>query len=193
MSHPSGDRRVYVRMRESARTDEALLLSGEPEDFGRFYDRYVRSLLAYFQRRTRDPEAAADLTAETFAAALAARGRFEARATPASVWLFSIAHRKLTDHHRRGSAEDRMRRRLGIARVPVEPDDAEMIAMLGAEVALQIVSELPPEQRDAVRAHVLEDRGYGEIALDQLTSEATVRKRVSRGLSALRARAGGVR
>jgi DNA-directed RNA polymerase specialized sigma24 family protein len=50
-------------MREPQHTDEALLLSGEPEDFGCFYDRYVRSLLAYFQRRTRDPEAAADLTA----------------------------------------------------------------------------------------------------------------------------------
>ena len=71
-------------MHESPHTDEALLVSDEPEDFGRFYDRYVQSLLAYFQRRTRDPEAAADLTAETFAAALAARARFRPRATPAS-------------------------------------------------------------------------------------------------------------
>jgi DNA-directed RNA polymerase specialized sigma24 family protein len=86
-----------------------------------------------------------------------------------------------------------MRRRLGMARVPVEADDAEMIAFLGDEVALQLVSELPTEQRDAVRAHVLEDRDYGEIAREQMTSEATVRKRVSRGLSALRGRAGGVR
>jgi hypothetical protein len=28
------------------------LLSGDLEDFGRFYDRYVRALLAFFQRRT---------------------------------------------------------------------------------------------------------------------------------------------
>ena len=180
-------------MREPPETDEALLLSGEPEDFGRFYDRYVRSLLAYFQRRTRDPETAADLTAETFAAALAARGRFRTRSTPASVWLFAIAHHKLTDYHRRGSAEDRMRRRLGIARVPLAAEDAEMIAWLGDEVALQLVSELPAGQREAVRAHVLEDRDYGEIAREQLTSEATVRKRVSRGLNALRERVGGVR
>ena len=177
----------------SPQSDEALLLSGEPEDFGRFYDRYVCSLLAYFQRRTRDPEAAADLTAETFASALASRSRFESRTTPASVWLFAIAHHKLTDYHRRGTAEDRMRRRLGIARLPVEPDDADMIAMLGAEVALQLVSELPPGQRDAVRAHVIEDRDYGDIAREQLTSEATVRKRVSRGLSSLRTRIGGAR
>ena len=180
-------------MRESTHSDEALLLSGEPEDFGRFYDRYVRSLLAYFQRRTRDPEVAADLTAETFAAALSARGRFEARRVPASVWLFAIAHHKLTDYHRRGSAEDRMRRRLGIERVPVGAEDAEMIRLLGEEVAFQLVSELPPEQRDAVRAHVLEDRDYGEIARASVTSEATVRKRVSRGLTALRERVGGER
>jgi hypothetical protein len=36
-------------MRELEPSDDSLLLSGEPEDFGRFYDRYVRSLLAYFR------------------------------------------------------------------------------------------------------------------------------------------------
>ena len=174
-------------------TDEALLVSGDPEDFGRFYDRYVRSLLAYFQRRTRDPETAADLTAETFAAALAARGRFEARAVPASVWLFAIAHHKLTDYHRRGSTEDRMRSRLGMERVAVSAEDAEMIRWLGDEVASQMVEDLPPDQRDAIRAHVLEDRDYAEIARSERLSEATVRKRVSRGLRVLRDRAGGTR
>jgi RNA polymerase sigma factor (sigma-70 family) len=178
-------------MRDS--TDEDLLLSGEPEDFGHLYDRYVRSLLAYFQRRTRDPEAAADLTAETFAAALAARGRFEARSVPASVWLFSIAHHKLSDFQRRGAAEDHMRRRLGIERFPLGADDAEMIRLLGDEVAMELVRELPADQRDAVRAHVLEDRGYHDIARELTTSEATIRKRVSRGLTALRQRAGGLR
>ena len=59
-------------------TDESLLLSGDLEDFGRFYDRYVRALLGFFQRRTGDPEAAADLTAETFAAALVARAALRA-------------------------------------------------------------------------------------------------------------------
>ena len=112
---------------------------------------------------------------------------------PASVWLFAIAHHKLTDYFRRGAAEDRMRRRLGVERVPLGAEDAEMIRLLGEEVAFRLVSELPPEQRDAVRAHVLEDRDYGDIARDDVTSEATVRKRVSRGLNALRERAGGER
>jgi RNA polymerase sigma factor (sigma-70 family) len=173
--------------------DDALLLSGDPEDFGRFYDRYVESLLAFFQRRTQDPEAAADLTAETFAAALVARGRYEPRATPAAAWLFGIAQHKLGDFRRRGSAETRMRARLGMERLAVSAEDAELIRWLGEEVAVAMVADLPPDQRDAIRAHVIEDRDYAEIARSGQLSEATVRKRVSRGLQVLRDRVGGGR
>jgi RNA polymerase sigma-70 factor (ECF subfamily) len=49
---------------------------------------------------------------------------------------------------------------------------------------------LVPDQRVAVQAHVVEDREYGEIAHDLNVSEAVVRKRVSRGLAALRERIG---
>jgi hypothetical protein len=65
-------------------TDAKLLLLGVPEDFGRFYDRHVRTVLGYFQRRTGNPELAADLAAETFAAALVARRRFKPGPVPAS-------------------------------------------------------------------------------------------------------------
>ena len=148
-------------------------------------------LLGYFARRVHDPEIAADLTAETFAAALVSRRRFRPAATPAVAWLFGIAQHKLADYRRRGAAEDRMQRRLGMDRVTVGEDDAAMIAMLGRDAAWQLVDELPPDQRDAVRAHVLDDRAYGEIAVASDTSEAVIRKRVSRGLGALRSRMGG--
>lgn len=170
--------------------DDDLLLSGDPEDFGHFYDRYVDMLLGYFARRVHDPEVAADLTAETFAAALAARKRFQRARTPAVAWLFGIAQHKLADYRRRGAAEDRMRRRLGIERVPLDAEDADLITLLGRDAAWQLIDELPADQREAVRAHVLEDRGYGEIALELSTSEAAVRKRVSRGLGALRGKLG---
>src|SRR5688572_11472566 len=140
--------RVYCQMGAAYENDDALLLSGDPEDFGRFYDRYVEALLAFFQRRTRDPEAAADLTAETFAAALVARGRYQARATPAAAWLFGIAQHKLTDFRRRGSAETRMRARLGMERMPVSADDAEMIRWLGEDVAVAMVADLPPRSEE---------------------------------------------
>ena len=86
-----------------------------------------------------------------------------------------------------------MRTRLGMEPVEVTEDDAELIRWLGDDVAAQILEELPPEQRDAIRAHVLEDQDYAEIAHTEQVSEVAVRKRVSRGLKVLRERAGGNR
>jgi DNA-directed RNA polymerase specialized sigma24 family protein len=45
---------------------------------------------------------------------------------------------------------------------------------------------LPPEQREAVQARVVEERPYSEIAAAMSCSELVVRQRVSRGLRALR-------
>src|ERR1051325_6571906 len=105
------------------RSDDDLILSTDPEDFGRFYDGTIEMVLGYFARRVRDPEVAADLAAETYAAALAARHRFRRSSTPAIAWLFGIAQHKLVDYRRRGAAEDRMRRRLGIAHVPLRSEE----------------------------------------------------------------------
>ena len=96
-------RTVTCRL-NSTPSDEDLLLSADPEDFGRFYDRNVHAILGYFSRRTHDPELAADLTAETFAAALVARRRYRIGATPPVAWLFGIAQHKLVDARRRGGA-----------------------------------------------------------------------------------------
>ena len=54
--------------------DQLLARSArDPEAFGVFYERHERLILGYFVRRLRDPELAADLAAETFAAALMPR------------------------------------------------------------------------------------------------------------------------
>jgi len=42
-----------------ATSDEDLLLSSDPEDFGRFYDRHVDLLLGWFHRRVRNADVAA--------------------------------------------------------------------------------------------------------------------------------------
>jgi len=167
-------------------TDDELLSSDDPEAFGVFYDRHVKALLGYFARRTHDPEAAADLTAETFASALVARRRFKPGRAPATAWLFAIAGRRLVDYQRRGRVEQRMRRSLAIERRPVSEVDAEMIRLLGDDAARSVLDELPPDQRRLVAAHVIDERPYGELADELHTSEAALRQRVSRGLATLR-------
>src|SRR5918997_6420778 len=105
------------------RTDEELLaaVAREPEAFAVFYGRHVRPLLGYFLRRTGDAELAADLCAETFAAALDGLRRFDRERGPAVAWLYGIARHQLTQAARRGVVEDRARRRLRLA--PVELTD----------------------------------------------------------------------
>jgi RNA polymerase sigma factor (sigma-70 family) len=172
-------------------SDEELLSSEEPEAFGVFYDRHVRTMLGYFARRTGDPEVAADLTAETFASALVARHRFHAGGPPAIAWLFAIAQRRLADYHRRGRVEDRARRSLAMQRPPLSAEDADTIRLLADEAAGALLAELPADQRAAVVAHVVDERGYPELASELQVSEATIRQRVSRGLAKLRQQQGG--
>jgi RNA polymerase sigma factor (sigma-70 family) len=169
------------------RTDDDLLTRTDARSFEEFYVRHVAAVLGYFARRTRDAELAADLTSETFAAALAGRRGYRAEAGTGPAWLFGIASRKLADAQRKGYAERRMRRRLGLERIPLTADDVAYIESLATGTILDGLAE---DQRAAVQARVVEERGYDEIAAEMDTTEAVVRKRVSRGLAAARRRLG---
>ena len=171
-------------------TDEELLASHETQAFAVFYDRHVRTLLGYFARRTGDPQVAADLAAETFASAIVAQERYVPTGAPALAWLYAIAARRLADYQRRGAVERRMQRMLAMERVPLSEENAEMIRLLAADAAVEMLAELPRDQREAVIAHVVDERGYPELADTLQTSEAAVRQRVSRGLATLRRRRG---
>jgi RNA polymerase sigma-70 factor (ECF subfamily) len=170
-------------------SDDELLTDGGAAGFSIFYRRHVDAMLRYHARSTGNAEAAADLTAETFAAALEAKHRFRPGGPPARAWLFGIAVKKLADYRRKGYAEDRARRRLGMERI--EPTDADLhhIDSLAGDVAVaSLVDELPEDQRRAVTARVVQERTYEDIAGELHISTAGVRKRVSRGLAALRGR-----
>jgi RNA polymerase sigma factor (sigma-70 family) len=178
-------------MATSAPSDEQLLASDELGSFAVFYRAHVDQLLGYFARRTRDAELAADLTAETFAAALAGRHRYRPEAGSAAAWLYGIASHQLAAAQRRAAAESRARRRLGMERIELLDADIERINALAAEASARVwVERLAPDQRDAVTAHVIHGRGYPEIASSGHTSEAVVRQRVSRGLAVIRQRMG---
>jgi RNA polymerase sigma factor (sigma-70 family) len=163
--------------------DDAGLLAAtatEPEAFAAFYRRHVPAVLAYCRRRTGAPDLAFDLCAEVFAAALQASARYRPRHATAAPWLYGIARRKLAQSARRGRIEDRARRRAGME--PIEVTD-EGLALV-EEAAL--LAALPADERAAVEARILDDRGYPEIAARLGCSEQVVRKRVSRGLARLR-------
>ena len=163
-----------------------------PVDIEELYRGHARRLAGYLMRSTSDAEVAADLTAETFAAALVARDSYRPELGAPTTWLYGIAAHKLSDWRRRGYAENRARRRLGIERPALSEEDVAELSRLADEVTVvELLEELPAEQRKAVRARLIDDRAYGEIAVSEGVSEAAVRQRVSRGLASLRQRIGG--
>jgi DNA-directed RNA polymerase specialized sigma24 family protein len=114
-------------------SDEVLLAARDAASFERFYRRHVDELLGFFVRRTGDAGLAADLTAETFAAALVARRRFRPGRCAAGAWLYGIALETLADARRRGEVDRHAQRRLGMAHVAPTERDLARIDALGAD------------------------------------------------------------
>lgn len=175
--------------------DDAELLAatvrGDAEAFAAFYRRHLPVVVGFARRMTGDPELAADLAAEVFAVALAFCSRYQPRHDSAAPWLLGIAQNKLCESRRRGRVENATRRRLLIAPLRLEDDDlrhVEELATLGGLDVIAAVDQLPVAERDAVRARILEERGYRQIAADLECSESVVRQRVSRGLARVRTR-----
>jgi RNA polymerase sigma-70 factor, ECF subfamily len=173
--------RSDVELIREARTDAAA--------FRELYDRYARQVHGYHLRRTRDPHAAHDLTAETFAQAWLARRRFRDRAGgSAGPWLFGIARNLLAQSVRRRRIELQACERIGLLerldepRATTEPDDAWLDGLDEA------MAELPAGERDAVELRVIDGLPYDVVAADLATSEGAARVRVARGLGRLRQR-----
>jgi RNA polymerase sigma-70 factor (ECF subfamily) len=164
----------------------------DPRAFGEFYRENAAALARHFARRVIDPEAALDLTAETFAQAYAGRRRFRgATEQEARAWLYTIAQRQLAAYLRQGYADDDARTRLRLERPEASPDELERIEELGAmgdlrrRLASQL-EDLPAGYRDAVRLRVVEELAYPEVALQLSITEPAARMRVSRALAQLR-------
>src|ERR1700761_1814103 len=102
--------------RRQATSDDRLLAAtgSDASAFAQFYDRYESGIVGYFIRRTHDAELAADLTAEVFAAALAAAGSYRVVGQTATPWLFTIARNTLVNSIRRGQVEETARREIGM-------------------------------------------------------------------------------
>jgi RNA polymerase sigma-70 factor (ECF subfamily) len=171
-------------------SDDELLArtSDDREAFGEFYDRHVRGVLAELRGRGLATEEALDVTAEVFAAALLASRRYRPGEAPARAWLIGIARNKLAHRHRRAATETAARRKLGMARLTYSDEALERVdELLGTEPSRYTngTATLPPAEREAVVARVIEERDYDEIAAATGATPAAIRQRVSRGLAKL--------
>jgi RNA polymerase sigma-70 factor, ECF subfamily len=173
------------------RTDAQLLAAARTDAhaFRELYERYADRIHRFQLGRTRDQDAALDLTAETFAQAWLSRARFEDLADgSAAPWLYAIARHVLVSSVRRNRLERTARERLGLLaeldRPQVAPEPSETW-LDGLDEALL---DLSPDERDALHLRVVDELSYDEVGRAAGTTPGAARVRVHRGLAALRQR-----
>jgi RNA polymerase sigma factor (sigma-70 family) len=166
--------------------------------FSTLYRGTAQDVVVFFVRRTYDAEAAADLMAETFAKAYLGRRRFRGSTEEeARAWLFGIARRRLGMYLRRGKAESRALRRLGLERPElVEGEFARIEQLAGLDgmraTLAEHLSRLAPAQRSALELRVVRELPYPDVANRLGISEQAARARVSRALRTLGSALDGV-
>ena len=159
--------------------------------FSRLYRTAAQDVVVFFARRTYDPEAAADLMAETFAKAYLGRRRFRGSTEEeARAWLFGIARRRFAMYVRRGKAERRALNRLGLERPQLVEGEYARIEELAGLDAMRVslaehLDRLAPAQRWALELRVVRELPYPDVANRLGISEQAARARVSRALRAL--------
>ncbi|HEX8204649.1 MAG TPA: sigma-70 family RNA polymerase sigma factor, partial [Solirubrobacteraceae bacterium] len=163
-------------------------------DHDELFARHSEEILAFLARRTLDPQAALDLTGETFAVAWASRRRFRGGDDDAArAWLYGIARNLLRAYLRRGYAERRALARLGVEPVELSPESHVRIEELAGLAALRraIAAELerlPARQREALVLRVVDELSFEQVAERLGITPENARARVSRALRALQSR-----
>ncbi len=163
------------------RSDEELMQrvqAGDPAAYQALFQRHQARIFSYLSRKTRDPQAAADLYQETFLKVYRARDSW-APDRPFRPWLFGIAA---------NAARDRARRQ---QRRPQEVEIADWEgatrdhpdARLGLEAA---IAALPDTLRDAFLLGVVEGFDHREVAGLLDISPDNARARISRARAFLR-------
>ena len=155
----------------------------------RLVEANVDDLFAYFARRVRVRDDAADLIGETMLVVWRRSADVPTDDTAARMWMFGIARRVLMNHERgrrrRSALADRVSDRLvdDLASGPTVDDFDELRTAVHA---------LPPKQREVVLLVYGEGFTLAEASTVMRASASTTRSRHAYALAALRARVGVV-
>jgi RNA polymerase sigma factor (sigma-70 family) len=175
----AGKQRV---MAEPSDADAIAASVDDPSAFELVFDRHFDVVFRYLRRRV-----GRRLAAETFAQALASRGRFDAAYADARPWLFGIAVNLLRHHYRREERELRAFARSGSDPLASEEPSLERLdAEASKAVVASALAQLPAIEREALLLYAWAELGYGEIAQALGIPVGTVRSRLSRARGRLR-------
>jgi RNA polymerase sigma-70 factor (ECF subfamily) len=176
--------------RPASRAIESSADDGAPAEFERLYRANVDAVTAYFARRADDAQVVADLTADTFVAAITSFGSFDPRKGTARAWVFGIARRVYASHCQAYSQQQHRLQRLA-GRRDLDPDEVEeLLTRIDAERACRdLVTGLSAlSERDRAVIELVDIAGLRpkEAAAALGLTPGTVRMRLMRTRARLR-------
>ncbi|AEV81088.1 RNA polymerase sigma70 factor [Actinoplanes sp. SE50] len=182
-------------MQVSEPDDAAIILRSHraPEEFAALFDRHAPHIHRYLARRLGD-QVADDLVAETFLTAFRRRDTFWPGPHDARPWLYGIAT-NLVAQHRRDEARA-LRLRHAVAPDPDSFCHADQVAADVTAAALRdaltaALATLADGDRDVLLLIAQEELTYEQVAVALDIPVGTVRSRLHRARTALKAALGG--
>jgi RNA polymerase sigma-70 factor, ECF subfamily len=160
-----------------------------PLPFEQIMRRHEREIMRYLLRLSGDCDDAADLFQETWLRAYRAYPRLapESKVRP---WLYSIAVNLCRNRARDGArrarvivAEDKEKSADGSARVHRSFNENDGYAAVHIR---ELVSALPPKQREALQLRYVAGLDYAEIAAAMNSSQQSARANVSQAMRKLK-------
>jgi RNA polymerase sigma-70 factor (ECF subfamily) len=163
----------FIQALDAARQGDACTLAA-------LWRELQPALLRYL--RAGDPDAAEDIASDTWLEVTRRLDRFSGDEREFRGWLFTIARHRLIDARRRAARH----RTAPVAWLPDRPgrDDpaSDVLVDLSTRASLRLVSELPPEQAEAVRLRVMAGLDTDEVAEIMGKQPGNVRVLSHRGL-----------
>jgi RNA polymerase sigma-70 factor (ECF subfamily) len=157
--------------------------SGSFGAFGEIYNIFLDRIYRYVFYQVKDRMTAEDLTEEIFLKVWEAMGKYKQKNSSFSAWLYRIAHNHVVDYFRT------RRQHVALEDVTTSaPDNPEHEAeekAMQQELA-EVISSLPPRQKQVIILKFIEGLDNGEIARITGKREGAIRMLQMRALMALR-------
>jgi RNA polymerase sigma-70 factor (ECF subfamily) len=161
----------------------------DADAFGELYDHYFGQIYRFAYSRTRDQDAAEEVTQEVFMKALRAMPRYRASGHPFSSWLYQISANAIADHFRQRRPQASLDGAVEIVD-PTRPVAERVVESAEAARVWAAIDGLPEQQRTAMTLKLGEDLKLAQIGEIMGKSEGAVKLLVHRGMIGVRLRLG---
>lgn len=168
------------------KSDEELMVlyqNGDEQAFAVLYNRYSAKVFGFLKNRLRDPVLADDIFQASFLKLHNSKSQFDSGLS-FRTWIFTVTRTTMLDALRKSKLDNAMLENEKL-KSRTQATDFGALANSSEAIHLQELSQLPENQRKAIKLRYEQELEFSEIARRLETSQSNARQLVSRGLKKL--------